>query len=120
MGERPSSTESDADAGPVFEGQPGPQFDFLATPADIAIYGGAAGSGKSYALLLDPLRHADNPGFGGVVFRRTSPQLVGAGSLWEDAKSIYVQLGHQPINSQPLRIDLRAGGMLQFLHLQDR
>src|SRR3990167_1867492 len=118
MGEKPSSAESDADGGPVFEGQPGPQFDFLATSADIAIYGGAAGSGKSYALLLDQLRHADNPGFGGVVFRRTSPQLVGAGSLWEDAKSIYVQLGHQPINSQPLRIDLRAGGMLQFLHLQ--
>lgn len=37
--------------------QPGPQELFLSTPADIAIYGGAAGGGKSYALLLEGARH---------------------------------------------------------------
>ena len=29
--------------------QPGPQQEFLATSADIAIYGGAAGGGKTYS-----------------------------------------------------------------------
>jgi hypothetical protein len=33
--------------------QLGPQERFLATAADIAVYGGAAGGGKSYGLLLD-------------------------------------------------------------------
>ena len=32
--------------------QPGPQTDFLATPADIAFFGGEAGGGKSGGLLL--------------------------------------------------------------------
>ena len=43
--------------------QPGPQRKFLATPADIAIYGGGAYGGKTMALLLEPLRHLDNPKF---------------------------------------------------------
>src|SRR5580698_1824138 len=55
------------------EAQPGPQTVFLGTPADIAIYGGAAGGGKSYGLLLDPLRFAlSKPGFYGVIFRRNT------------------------------------------------
>jgi predicted phage terminase large subunit-like protein len=38
--------------------QPGPQEKFLSSAADIAIYGGAAGGGKSFALLMEPLRHS--------------------------------------------------------------
>ena len=34
--------------------QPGPQQLFLSSPADIAIYGGAAGGGKTFAELLEP------------------------------------------------------------------
>jgi hypothetical protein len=37
--------------------QPGPQEMFLSTPADIAIYGGAAGGGKSFGILLEAARH---------------------------------------------------------------
>ena len=40
----------------VIRPQPGPQEQFLSTSADIAIYGGAAGGGKSFGLLLEPLR----------------------------------------------------------------
>ncbi len=32
--------------------------------SDIAIYGGAAGGGKTYALLLEPIRHITLRGFG--------------------------------------------------------
>ena len=35
--------------------QPGPQFAFLRCEADIAIYGGSAGCGKSRGLLMWPL-----------------------------------------------------------------
>ena len=37
--------------------QPGPQTEFLRSPADICIYGGAAGGGKTVGLILEPLRH---------------------------------------------------------------
>ena len=40
----------------VIRPQKGPQEKFLSTTADIAIYGGAAGGGKSYGLLIEPLR----------------------------------------------------------------
>jgi hypothetical protein len=44
-------------ARPTISGQSGPQTDFLRTPADICIYGGAAGGGKTVGLILEPLRH---------------------------------------------------------------
>jgi len=102
----------------MFRPQPGPQEQFLETDADIAIYGGSAGSGKSFALLLDPVRHADNPKFGGIIFRRTSPQLTGAGSLWDEAQAIYRALGAELHKSRGLEVVFPKGGLLQLGHLQ--
>ncbi len=39
----------------IFEPNAGPQTDFLAASEQEVLYGGAAGGGKSYALLADPL-----------------------------------------------------------------
>jgi hypothetical protein len=57
---------------------------FLSSPADIAIYGGAAGGGKSWALLFEPIRHMRNPNFGAVFFRRTYQQIVTEVGLWDE------------------------------------
>ena len=46
-----------------------PQEKFLATPADIAVYGGSNGGGKTFALLMEACRHLSNPQFGAVLFR---------------------------------------------------
>ncbi len=72
--------------------QPGPQTEFLASPADVVIYGGAAGGGKTYGLLLEPLRHVNVPGFGAVIFRRTTKQVRNKGGLWDTATTIYGRL----------------------------
>jgi len=69
--------------------QEGRQEEFLSTPSDIAIYGGAKGGGKTFALLLDPLRYSDVKGFNGTIFRRTKEQIRNSGALWDSAYEIY-------------------------------
>lgn len=73
----------------MFRPQKGKQEKFLACSADICIYGGAAGGGKSYALLLEPLRHIGNKQFAAVTFRRTNPQILSPGGLWSESFNIY-------------------------------
>ncbi len=73
--------------------QIGPQENFLSSSADIAIYGGAAGGGKSFALLLEPLRHIHDPAFRAVIFRRTAKQIRNEGGLWDAARKIYNPFG---------------------------
>ena len=59
----------------VFSPNPGPQTDFLAASEREVLYGGAAGGGKSYALLADPMRYFDNKNFVGIILRRTNDEL---------------------------------------------
>jgi hypothetical protein len=40
---------------------------FLSSPADVCIYGGSAGGGKTWALIYDFLKHYRNPKFGSVL-----------------------------------------------------
>lgn len=75
---------------------PGPQEAFLTTAADIAIYGGQAGGGKTFALLMEPLRHIAVPGFGAVTFRRTTPQIRREGGLWDESAKMYISQGARP------------------------
>lgn len=38
------------------------------------LYGGAAGGGKSDALIIEALRQVDNPNYRAIIFRKTFPQ----------------------------------------------
>ena len=67
----------------------GPQEKFLATPADICIYGGAAGGGKTYGLLLSALRYKNVKGFGCTIFRKNYKQIFAQGGLWDEAQKMY-------------------------------
>jgi predicted phage terminase large subunit-like protein len=97
--------------------QKGPQERFLASSADIAIMGGAAGCGKSVALLMEPLRHVGNQHFGGVIFRRTSPQITNEGALWDEAGKLYPLLGAEA-RVGDLEYRFPAGASVGFRHLQ--
>ena len=70
----------------IFSPNPGPQTEFLAAPEKEVMYGGAAGGGKSYALLVDPLRYADNGNFRGLLLRRTLGELA---ELIDQSKKLY-------------------------------
>lgn len=97
--------------------QQGPQEQFLATPADIAFYGGAAGGGKTWALLLEPLRHKDVPGFACVIFRRTYPQVTNPGGLWDESVAVYSLIGGVPRQSD-LLWKFPSNAVIRFAHLQ--
>ena len=102
----------------VFRPQKGKQEKFLACSADICIYGGAAGGGKSYALLLEPLRHIGNKQFAAVTFRRTNPQILSPGGLWSESFNIYSLLGATPkLSPKPMWV-FPSGATITFSHLE--
>jgi hypothetical protein len=59
----------------VFKANEGPQEDFLASSELDVLYGGAAGGGKSYAMLVDPLRYAHRAAHRALILRRSMPEL---------------------------------------------
>lgn len=98
--------------------QPQPrQLDFLTTPADIAIYGGAAGGGKTFSMLCDPLRYIDVPGFGATIFRRTYPDIANEGGMWDESLKLYPALGAIGRRYR-MEWEFPSGARVRFGHVQ--
>lgn len=98
--------------------QQGPQEAFLSSSADIVIYGGAAGSGKSWSVLLEPLRHVtDNPEFSAVFFRRNTTHIRNPGGLWDESAKLYPLCGGQPV-ANVLEWRWPKGGKIKMGHLE--
>lgn len=99
--------------------QAGKQEMFLSSPADVAIYGGGAGSGKTFALLMEAFRNVNVPGYGAVIFRRSTPEITAQGGLWDEASSLYPFLGGKPVRSRPMRYYFpQYDTKITFTHLQ--
>ena len=79
-----------------FKPQSGPQHHFLTCPADIVVYGGARGGGKSFASLGEFWCHAEDwgPAAKGLMLRRSredlkdtidvARQMYGDAAEWKD------------------------------------
>jgi len=71
----PTSLKKEVGDNVVFKANDGPQTDFLAAAERDVLYGGAAGGGKSYAMLIDPLRFAHRAAHRALILRRSMPEL---------------------------------------------
>ena len=99
--------------------QKGPQTALLACDADIAFFGGAAGGGKTFGILLDYTRHHDNAKARGVCFRRTTPEITAGGALWDSSKELYAlpSLGGVPREGSHTW-EFPSGSKIKFAHLE--
>lgn len=98
----------DFDAAPeekeiVFAPNPGPQTEFLSASEREVLYGGAAGGGKTFSLIADPMRYFSHPEFNGLILRKTTDELreiiwktqelypkAFKGAKWQEKKSQWV------------------------------
>jgi len=101
-----------------FKPQPGPQEAFLASSADIAIYGGAAGGGKTWALLYNQARYYDDPHHKGVIFRRVMPNVTNLGGLLDESRALYPHFGATLRQAPHLEWRFPSGARVQFSQLQ--
>lgn len=69
--------------------QKGTQERFLSSKAQICIYGGAAGGGKTCGMLIDAVRWKNVRGFGAVFFRKNYNQIFAQGGLWDESIEMY-------------------------------
>jgi hypothetical protein len=89
---------------------------FLELPHTEAFYGGSAGGGKSSALLMAALEHADKPGYAALILRRTFQDLSKPGALIDRS---HQWLGQTPAkwNEQKKQWRFPSGAVLAFGYL---
>lgn len=96
----------------------GPQQRFLSLTCFEALYGGAAGGGKSDCLLVDATRYVGR-GYGtdyqGILFRRTFPELEK--SLIVRSHDLYPRLGAR-YNEQKKLWSFPGGEQIWFAHME--
>jgi hypothetical protein len=83
-----------------------------------SLYGGAAGGGKTAALLMAALQYVDKPGYAALILRRTYPQLTQPGNLIPALEGVARNDGRE-WNEQLKQWRFPAGSTLTFGHVQD-
>jgi len=98
---------------------PGPQRMFLACTADEALFGGAAGPGKSECLLIDALKHTHHPRYQALLLRRTYDELKK--SLIRQSEALYDRLpeANRPTyNKSDYSWTFPSGARIDFAHVE--
>lgn len=98
--------------------QDGYQMKALSSFADIVVGGGAAGVGKTFSLLLEPIRHIHTKGFGAVCFRRTTPMIRTEGGLWDASGKLYRKISGAKPRENTLEWKFEKGPKIKFSHME--
>jgi phage terminase large subunit-like protein len=95
--------------------QPGPQTEFHSTRARVKFYGGAAGGGKTWSLLIDCLARAlEHAMWAGLIVRSLRVLMkVGGGAIWAEAQRVYAHTGAR-FNQSDLVVSWPNGSTLTF------
>ncbi|HVL62491.1 MAG TPA: terminase family protein, partial [Microbacterium sp.] len=97
--------------------QPHPkQAEFLGLACREALYGGAAGGGKSDALLMAALQYVHVPGYSAILFRRTYQDLNLPGAIMARSHEWLAGSGAS-WNGTDKRWTFPSGAMLSFGYL---
>lgn len=93
---------------------------YINAEQDVVVFGGGAGSGKSYLGAMDFLKYTDDPKFRGLVVRRLTPQINGPGGIFETFTSV-----HRTMYDNKIKVKKRDGvleypngGTISFRHCQ--
>lgn len=94
------------------------QHTFLTSTAQIVIYGGSMGGGKTYNGLLKHLRYVDNPHYRGVVVRKSSSTIMKSGFIFDEAKGIYTAFEPKvKVGYKAQKFVFPSGAEIVFTHL---
>jgi phage terminase large subunit-like protein len=95
------------------------QAEFLCYEGREALYGGAAGGGKSVALLVAALQYIDQPGYTALLLRRTYKQLAKSDSILSKAKEWLLPLKSKGVryNGDEYKFTFPGGQTLEFGHM---
>jgi hypothetical protein len=83
-----------------------------------AFYGGAAGGGKSAALLMGALQYVDHSDYSALILRRTFPELEGADGLISQSHDWLADTDAK-WNEQKHRWTFPSGATIQFGHCEE-
>ena len=98
--------------------EPSPhQAAFLLVPHREAFYGGAAGGGKSIALLMAALQYVETPGYNALIIRRTFADLSQPEALIDISKE-WLSNTDAKWNASEHKWTFPSGAVLQFGHLE--
>jgi predicted phage terminase large subunit-like protein len=97
------------------------QLAFLSLECEEALYGGAAGGGKSDALLMGALAYCDIPGFSSIIFRRTIADASQPASVLSRAKewlSPFIATGEVKYRPNTHTFEFSSGAVLCIGYLK--
>lgn len=93
---------------------------FLRTYALEALFGGAAGGGKSSALLMSALQYVDVPGYSAILFRRTYADLALPGAIMDRFQSWIASQDDVKWNANNYTAVFPSGARVSFGYLNNQ